>query len=297
MKNKTKICIAYVGESVSDGTMDVNELAPALLALSNLIAESNKILNQNNSIVGVRLSSHIERGSFEMTLEIVHSFAEQLKSWFIGSDYSLEEILNYIGLTATLSRLTLIQLYRWIKERKIKKVDQLNKNTVKIYVDNESKEISIGLSKLFFSYNIQKHLESVLYPLKKDGVEVFEIRDTSTQESIEKISDNELDIFTLKRNENTEEKVSKQIMRLKIKRISFERGSKWKFDDGDSTFVADVKDENFLNEVISGNFSFSQSDEIEAEIEFHQQFVNGLLKKSYKIVTKILKFVKVYAKD
>lgn len=296
MNKKIKICIAFTGEAVADGSMDVNELAPALLSLSDLISEANKILNQDNSIIGVRLSSHIERGSFEMTLEIIHSFADQIKFWFISQNYSLEEILNYIGLTSTLSGITLIQLYRWIKGREIKKIEPVGKNTFKITIEDESKEISAGLAKIFFSYKIQKHLESVIYPLRKEGIESIEVRDIDTQNAVEKIFDDELDYFTIRENEQVEEKISKQIMTLKIKRISFERGSKWKFDDGESTFVADIKDEKFLNDIKSENISFSQSDMIRAEVELHQQFVNGLLKKSYKSIIKVLEFIKVNQK-
>ena len=43
MNNSEIICIAYSGEKVNSGEMDINDLAPALLAFSDLIGECNKI--------------------------------------------------------------------------------------------------------------------------------------------------------------------------------------------------------------------------------------------------------------
>ena len=43
------ICVAYTGEAVNDGTMDANELAGALLALSSLVSEANQTLNNDGS--------------------------------------------------------------------------------------------------------------------------------------------------------------------------------------------------------------------------------------------------------
>ena len=44
-KDKSKLTIAYTGEAVDDGTMDVSVLGPALMALGTLVNEANKIIN------------------------------------------------------------------------------------------------------------------------------------------------------------------------------------------------------------------------------------------------------------
>ena len=42
MQERVPLCVAYTGEAVNDGTMNANELASALLALSNLVSEANQ---------------------------------------------------------------------------------------------------------------------------------------------------------------------------------------------------------------------------------------------------------------
>ena len=86
---REKIRIAYIGEAVEDGTMNLNELSGALIALSNLAGDANRILNKDSSIIEVRLSADFERGSFEMTLEIVRNLAEQIKTFFRTSAFKI----------------------------------------------------------------------------------------------------------------------------------------------------------------------------------------------------------------
>lgn len=70
---REKIRVAYIGEAVDDGTMNIYELSSSLLSLSNLIADDNQILNKDNSKIEVRLSAGIERGSFEMVFELTRN--------------------------------------------------------------------------------------------------------------------------------------------------------------------------------------------------------------------------------
>ena len=41
--SKNNITIAYTGSLVDDGTMDVQDLGPALMALGTLVNEANKV--------------------------------------------------------------------------------------------------------------------------------------------------------------------------------------------------------------------------------------------------------------
>lgn len=43
--SKERLHIAYCGDSVDNGSMDVNMLAPALLSIGDLVSEANNVLN------------------------------------------------------------------------------------------------------------------------------------------------------------------------------------------------------------------------------------------------------------
>ena len=285
---REKIRIAYIGEAVEDGTMNLNELSGALIALSNLAGDANRILNKDSSIIEVRLSADFERGSFEMTLEIVRNLAEQIKTFFAGSNYSLYEILGAIGLVSTLSGANLIEIYRWVKGRKVQKVEVVDKEKVRVTVGDESREISIGAWNIFTSRKTVKHLEGVLHPLKNEGVTDFEIRDFKSKKPIEKISRDEIEYFTQNPCEEMKVTSAKQTLLLKIISVSFEPNLKWRFDDGDTKFYAAMADENFLKRIENAEISFSKGDVIFAEIETKQFYDLEGLRKTEKTVIKVL---------
>lgn len=293
MKEKATICVAYIGEAVNDGTMNVNELAPALLALSNFIGEANRILNNDTSTIEVRLSAHFERGSFEMEFELIRTLAEQIKLFFGEENYSLNDILTALGLGATLSGVNFLEFYRWLRGKQPKKVEKINDSKVRVYFEEESREMSIGVWKLYSSEKVKKQISGVVQPLKKEGVDAVEFRDAENKNVAGKITDDEVEYFsTPAQEEELQEFVSSQKLMLRIVNVSFERGLKWRFDDGNEKFYADVKDEKFLSAIEAGRLFFGCGDGIIAEVETKQQHIRGELRKATKSITKVVKINK-----
>lgn len=295
MTQTVKINIAYTGAAVDNGTMSVNELAPALLALSNLVGNANRILNQDDSTVEVRLSANVQQGSFEMSLELIRTFSDQIKLFFT-EHFSINEILFTLGLISSVSSVSginLIEIYRWVKGRRIHKVESVEKDKVRITIESESKEISIATWKIFSSQETHKQIEGIIHPLTKEGVESFEVRDADSQTTIARISRDESEYFSASNfSEPLEEIKSSQKLILRIISVNFERGLKWRFDDGETKFYAEITDEEFLTNVENGNISFAQGDIIIAEVETTQQYTDSELKKTSRTVTKVFKVVK-----
>lgn len=293
MQEQETICVAYTGEAVNDGTMDINELAPALLALSNLISEANQTLNNDGSKIEVRISSHFERGSFEMILNLIRSLPQQMKLWFSDSGYTLGQVLNNLGLASTLSGVNLLELIRQLKGKQPQKIERVDENTARVIFEERELKVSLGVLKLFKSEKIRRQVEGAVHPLKREGVEGLEFRDANNKEVVAKITTDETEYFSdFSQGEGLEEISSSQRLTLRILNVNFERGLKWRFDDGEDKFYALVKDEKFLEAVETGRISFGYGDTIFAEIETTQQFTGGDLKKTIKSVTKVLRISK-----
>lgn len=291
MCKEQRIRVAYTGAAVNNGSMDVNELSSALMALSNLIGAANRILNNDESTVEVRLSADIEHGSFEMALALIRKLPEKIKLFFVGENFSLSEILNTLGLGSTLSGINLLEIFRWVKNRKVEKAEPADENTVRITIENETREVNIGAWKLYQSQKVRQHIEGVMHPLTKEGIDGFEVRDFKTREKIERVDKNELEYYSGV-GEDVEEIKSQQQMILQIVSVSFEPNLKWRFSDGESKFYATVTDKEFLSKVESGDISFANGDAILAEVEMRQQYNGATLKRTEKAVTKILKILR-----
>ena len=110
--------IKFVGEAVASGAIDVKYLAPTLLAVGDLIEESNRVLNGNRALVSVQLKADFQPGSFEGLLELGVSFLDQAKNLFAeGGLHDAKGILESIGFWGC-SGVTLYRLIRKIGFRK-----------------------------------------------------------------------------------------------------------------------------------------------------------------------------------
>jgi len=67
--------ILYDGEALRTGSMDVRELAPALLALGDLCERTNKLLNGDDTKVALHVHADFKRGSFQVHVDLVQAQA------------------------------------------------------------------------------------------------------------------------------------------------------------------------------------------------------------------------------
>ena len=84
---------------------------------------------------------------------------------------------------------------------------------------------------------------------------------------------------------------NESVVFLQIINVAFEHG-KWKFSMGDSTFFADITDEDFLKAVEKNEQQFGSTDTLKVKLKTEQYLdKNGKLKSDYT-VTKVLDHIK-----
>jgi hypothetical protein len=90
--SKAQFEVAYDGDSVRAGAMDVRELAPALLSLGALCERASL---GDRVEVSVNVRSEFKQGSFKVSFEIV----QKLKDLLLGAEVkTAEELLDILGL-------------------------------------------------------------------------------------------------------------------------------------------------------------------------------------------------------
>ena len=140
--------IKYDGPALSSHQMDVKELAPALMALSDMLEEANKAIFNDIDKVRVNVKGNFKSGSFGIDIIAVQNITQQIVSLFSGPEATaaanLTTLLNGIGILGGGAGLS--GLIKWLGGRKPNVIKNEENNTIfEIHSDEciESCEIDI----------------------------------------------------------------------------------------------------------------------------------------------------------
>jgi len=283
--------IAYLGPDVDDGSMDVADLAPALLAASRLVTAANRVLNQDRAEVRVRVAA-LRSGSFEVELQVLSSIWEQAKA-LVGRDdiQAAKELLEWLGLAAGATGVTLIPLIRFLRGRRIRRLARRDELVV-IYVETEAGEETIEVSepvaRLATDEVVRRSLTELTNPLTKEGIESLEIR--AEGRVIERVTAAEAEAFAEAPTADRPLVSDVREQSFEIVSLAFKEENKWRLSDGNSTISVTIEDRDFLDQVNRSAISFSKHDVLRCRVRFEQiQTASGL--KTLYTVEKVLQHV------
>jgi len=288
MSSSVHFSIKYDGPALASHQMDVRELAPALIALSDLLEAANKEAFPNDSPVRVNVQGNFQGGSFGVDLIAIQSIKDQIVSMLSGPEATaasnLIALLTGIGL---LGGGGLIGLIKWLRGRKPSAIKLQGESVVfelqlQDYV--ETLEVDLVAGRLYQSKVVRQALAKVVKPLERDGIDLFASgRDGAsesvvTKEDVPAFEDSASDF------EVASDTLSKGVL-LQIESAVFKDGNKWRFNDGASSFFAEIADEQFLGRVSSGAERFGKGDVLVVDLRRIQTIVDTGLRLEYIIET------------
>lgn len=290
MEDRKKLIVAYDGSALEDHTMDIQELAFALVGLGDVLTEANNLLNKGSCKTTVKVSSGFKTGSFEIHL-VMQQISDHLA--FFGTTPQLlgiSTILTLLGFGLT-GMNGLIQFIKKIKNNKIKSIKELEDEKISVtFIQNNITENVIIDKKVYILYehtDLRNSFKKVLKPLETEGIDSFEIRNDK-KEILEKIDKSEAKYFEITPSEDV---INDNItdMYLNLVNVSFKDGNKWKLSNGDNEFYATIEDEEFLHKINTNLISFSKSDGFKAKVRTTQTLTEEGIKTKNSIL-KILEY-------
>jgi hypothetical protein len=284
--------LLYEGADVQQGSMDIYDLAPALLSVSDLVREVNRFLNAERATVSVQVRSDFRRGSFEISLILDQTFVEQAKQILFGDGVIeakglVELIFGHpgslvTGVTAvTGAVMGIIKLYKLLHGQKPSPGSvKFDKSTTII----QNISVEAKTAQLYLNDPIRYQIDRIVRPLGKDGIDAIEVRKDS--EVIDRLEKSDIPRRVL---QSAKEIASADVLSdtrealLKVIKVDFEEGA-WRFSDGTAKFGARINDAVFQEKLDKREVGFYKGDVLRVRLETVQTLQpSGKLKTDYSI--------------
>lgn len=261
--------------------MDVRDLAPALLAVGQLIDAINTTLNRDDAKVSVNVRA-TNPGSFSISLEIVQTYAQQVVGLFAGTEVTAAaNILALLGGGAAAGK-GLLWLIKRLGGRRLDKVEMVDPDHVKVVFEDEAIIVPLKMIRLYQDLAVRSAAERVVFePLQREGIDRF-IAFKNTESEIT-VTTSEAEAF--RKPEGEEQILLDDVRRsaFSIVSLAFKDDNKWRLHDGNSQISTSIADEDFLQRVDRNEISFAKGDVLICDVRVRQSQTSNGLKTEYTV--------------
>ena len=280
-----KFHVVYDGKALDEHLMDVRDLAPAMLAISDLLVHVNKEINGDKLEIKLNVKANFKAGSFGIEFIETLSWVNQIRDLLTtNTAMALANAAGILSLIGFFGHKGVIQLYKKLKGLPPVRVEESLDNAKVFYTETEYIEVSKDVLRIYKNKNIAYDINKMLEPLSKEGIDSFYIVKDSNKDDVELlISDKELSFFEYQPIEDSlGENISETYVQIEL--ITFKDKNKWKFSIGDSTVSAQILDDLFLQKINNGDLRFGKGDLLKVRLKTSQILAHGKLKTEYEVI-------------
>jgi hypothetical protein len=299
--------VSYDGPTRRENhSIDVQVLAPALLAFGKLFREANTEFNNKKSAANVLVVSDFENKCFNINLELIVSLYEQIRT-FIGTDEvkSAKEILEWIGMVGgppTLSVLSYLQYLKWRRGRQIESVSPLidadESGIVEVRVTGDANKVQIHNHVHNLSENPKalRATRDAFLPLGSNGFESVEFKegDLVTEEiGVEEVRDIVASCNVgIEESKETEPEIETSPAWLSVYSPVYDTTApNWRFKLGTDIIYADISETDIAQKAIeSGGTLVDDAYRVQLEITTEIDSEGKKAPPKYKIL-EVIRFV------
>lgn len=255
MGNRVTFTVVYDGDEHS---MDVRDLAPALIAFGDLVGELNQIENGKSAQTSIRFRA-TKSGSFRVDLELVQGLLQQLQSIVTPIKDASELLVMLVGLFV---------LLRKLRGRKPDRASVVG-DAATIEIDGATYTFPLSVIRAAESVSVRSAAQTALGPLKSEAVKEVRIEYAQNTELLATKSDVD-PMFEVPAA--AEEKIidAERLAALTVVAPNFRDGNKWRFSDGGSDLWATLGDAKFLADVADHRVTFAKGDVLMCRVRYVQ---------------------------
>lgn len=285
MADMSDFRITYDGPALEMSEMDVRELAPALLAIGDLLSASTQALCGDKIKPQVNVKGSFKTGSFGIDFVLATDLITRVRDIF-ASDAATAianagAILAALGFAADRGYRGLLHVLKWLRGRKIQRVETREETAI-LHVEDDQLEIEIAVLTLLRDMAVREATERMLEPLSRDGITVFY---AGTDESVSAtITSDEAAWFSAPQAQDELLVDETRKMAFSIVSLAFKEDNKWRLHDGNSTISAAISDADFQHKVDTNQVNFAKGDVLVCDVRVRQWQSSSGAKTEYEVV-------------
>ena len=277
--SQAHVDLVYHGPDVDTGSMEVRDLAPAMLALASLFEAASTEMNGDRAQVKINLKS-TSTNSFHLGLEILSSIGSQGVMDILHTAAELKEVL-FGGAALSGGGGGVWWLIHWLKGRKPETVER-REDGVHITVNGDNNTIitSPTAYNLYEQPKVRKATEDIAHIVKSEGIDAVEMQENGRV--IQRIDKDNVEDFDY---DGPSEVLTDDVVRkvFTIVNLAFKENNKWRVSDGSTTYMVLIEDEEFLAKVNRNEIAFAKSGQLRCHFRtIQRQTVSGI-KSEYRI--------------
>ena len=276
--------VAYEGSALLDNTIRARDLAPALLAMDNLLQSSNGLLNPQNVFATLNVRAH-RPGSFE--IEFVLAVIPMVVN-MMGSDV-ITSAANMVRLLFGSQHPGLFTIGKFLRGRLPSSTETSGDSIIIesefIRGGEESRQrlvVPQAAFHLFEDPRVRRAAFDTLSPLRQEGIDVVVVKEGDNE--LERVTEDDVASFISPSREGViGQSVTRQFLVIDTSRLS-KRSRQWRFFDGNRINSYTMMDEDFIDSIMRREVGFLAGDIFECEVRSIQRIDSkGGIKTDFEI--------------
>jgi hypothetical protein len=277
--------IRFDGSSIVDGTMDARELGRTLVNLSDVLVTTNGLIGEKDQPAPRLKITGTDEGSFIVDLAVIaesgviQATIDGLAGKYATAGANLTALLTVLGAAMTLLKKRGNRTVVRVQE------DDLDPDFVRVeHQDGTVEKVPAHVWIVASNPAVQKALRDTVRPVTQEGVDKMEIYGLNPSEPDPLVVTAEDYPGFIPFDLPPEESVERNEVLVSIESLAFEGSRKWRLNDGEASFPAEIKDQSFMERVEQGDIRFAKGDTYRVLLEREQALDGGKLKTTYRVV-------------
>ena len=286
MDDMAQIRITYDGPALAAHEMDARELAPALMAMADLLDTSVRALQGDRAKAQINVKGSFKTGSFSVDFTTSVSLLQAAKDIFAGEGMTAianaTAVLTALGLAAKTGYTGVAQVLQWLRGRRITHVQMTEEGQVTLHSGEDAVVVEYPVLVLLRDIPVRQAFDRVLAPLDRDGIDTFAAGDDHSFVLI--VREEERRYFCAPTGPDEPLLEDTRTMAFSIVSLAFKEDNKWRLSDGNHTINARISDAAFHSAVDANEASFSKGDVLICEVKVTQWHTQHGAKTDYEVI-------------